>query len=84
MSLPDLHSTAPPSKPANGANVYNMTTLVTSGRKIKIYVDEDLDIEQKMIQYWMRERKEDPTKGPEISNYFLFASISLLGFLEIV
>ena len=88
VSLPHLHSTAPPSKPASGTNVYNMTTSVTSkdasGRKIKIYVDEDLDIEQKMIQYRMRERKEDPTKGPEIGNYFLFASISLLGFLEIV
>ena len=88
VSLPHLHSTAPPSKPASGANVYNMTTSVTSkdasGRKIKIYVDEDLDIEHKMIQYRMRERKEDPTKGPEIGNYFLFASISLLGFLEIV
>ena len=88
VSLPHLHSTAPPSKPAIGANVYNMTTSVTSkdasGKKIKIYVNEDLDIEHKMIEYQMRERKEDPTKGPEISNYFLFASISLLGFLEIV
>ena len=88
VSLPHLHSTAPPSKPAIGANVYNMTTSVTSkdasGKKIKIYVDEDLDIEHKMIEYRMRERKEDPTKGPEIGNYFLFASISLLGFLEIV
>ena len=88
VSLPHLHSTAPPSKPASGANVYNMTTSVTSkdasGKKIKIYVDEDLDIEHKMIQYRMRERKEDPTKGPEISEYFLFESISLLGFLEIV
>ena len=65
-----------------------MTTSVTSkdasGKKIKIYGDKDLDIEHKMIQYQMRERKEDPTKGPEIGNYFLFASISLLGFLEIV
>ena len=82
VSLPHLHSTAPPSKPAIGANVYNMTTSVTSkdasGKKIKIYVDEDLDIEHKMIEYRMRERKEDPTKGPEIGNYFLFASISLL------
>ena len=88
VSLPHLHSTAPPNKPASGTNVYNMTASVTSkdasGKKIKIYVDEDLDIEHKMIQYWMRERKEDPTKGPEIGNYFLFASISLLGFLEIV
>ena len=88
VSLPHLHSTAPPSKPASGTNVYNMTTSVTSkdgsGKKIKIYVDKDLDIEHKMIQYQMRERKEDPTKGPEIGNYFLFASISLLGFLEIV
>ena len=88
VSLPHLHSTAPPSKPASGTNVYNMTTSVTSkdasGKKIKIYVDEDLDIEHKMIEYRMRERKEDPTKGPEIGNYFLFASISLLGFLEIV
>ena len=85
VSLPHLHSTAPPSKPAIGTNVYNMTTSVTSkdasGKKIKIYVDEDLDIEHKMIEYRMRERKEDPTKGPEIGNYFLFASIS---FLEIV
>ena len=88
VSLPHLHSTAPPSKPAIGANVYNMTTSVTSkdasGKKIKIYIDEDLDIEHKMIEYRMRERKEDPTKVPEIGNYFLFASISLLGFLEIV
>ena len=88
VSLPHLHSTAPPSKPAIGANVYNMTTSITSkdasGKKIKIYVDKDLDIEHKMIEYRMRERKEDPTKGPEIGNYFLFASISLLGFLEIV
>ena len=88
VSLPHLHSTAPPNKPASGANVYNMTTSVpskeTSGKKIKIYIDEDLDIEHKMIQSWMRERKEDPTKGPEISKYFLFAVISLLGFWEIV
>ena len=43
VSLPHLHSTAPPSKPAIGANVYNMTTSVTSkdasGKKIKIYVN---------------------------------------------
>ena len=88
VSLPHLHSTAPPNKLASGANVYNMTTSVTSketsGKKIKIYVDEDLDIEHKMIQSRMRERKEDPTKGPEIGKYFLFAFISLLGFWEIV
>ena len=88
VSLPHLHSTAPPNKPASGTNVYNMTTSVTSkdtsGKKIKIYVNEDLDIEHKMIQSRMRERKEDPTKGPEIGKYFLFAFISLLGFWEIV
>ena len=88
VSLPHLHSTAPPSKPASGANVYNITTSVTSkdtsGKKIKIYVDEDLDIEHKMIQSQMRERKKDPTKGPEIGKYFLFAFISLLDFWEIV
>ena len=88
VSLSHLHSTAPPNKPASGANVYNMTASVTSkdtsGKKIKIYVDEDLDIEHKMIQSQMRERKEDPTKGPEISKYFLFAFISLLGFWGIV
>ena len=88
VSLPHLHSTAPPNKPASGANVYNMTTSVTSkdtsGKKIKIYIDEDLDIEHKMIQSRMRERKEDPTKGPEIGKYFLFAFISLLDFWEIV
>ena len=42
VSLPYLHSTAPPSRPA-GTNVYNMTTSVTSkdtsSKKIKIYVD---------------------------------------------
>ena len=78
VSLPHLHSTATPSKHASGANVYKMTMSVTSkdtgGKKIKIYVDEDLDIEHMIIQSQMRERKEDPTKGPEI--------ISLLGFLE--
>ena len=88
VSLPHLHSTAPPNKLASGTNVYNMTTSVTSkdtsGKKIKIYVDKDLDIEHKMIQSQMRERKEDPTKGPEIGKYFLFAFISLLGFWEIV
>ena len=88
VSLPHLHSTAPPNKPASGANVYNMTASVTSkdtsGKKIKIYIDKDLDIEHKMIQSRMRERKEDPTKGPEIGKYFLFAFISLLGFSEIV
>ena len=72
--MPYLHSTASPSKPANGANVYNMTMSVTSkdtsGKKIKIYIDEDLDIESMMIQFRMRERKEDPTKGPEIGKYF--------------
>ena len=98
--LPHLHSTAPPSKPAIGANVYNMTTSVTSkdasGKKIKIYVNEDLDIEHKMIEYRVRERKEDPTKGPEIGNYFylhpfpcwvswrLCKVAFLLGFWEIV
>ena len=84
VSLPHLHSTAPPNKLASGANVYNMTTSVTSketsGKKIKIYVNEDLDIEHKMIQSQMRERKEDPIKGPEIGKYFLFAFISFLGF----
>ena len=88
VSLPHLHSTTPPNKLASGANVYNMTTSVTSkdasGKNIKIYVNKDLDIEHKMIQSWMRERKEDPTKGPEIGKYFLFALISLLGFWEIV
>ena len=74
VSLPYLHSTAPSSKPA-GTNVYNMTTSVTSkdtsGKKIKIYIDEDLDIESMMIQSQMRERNEDPTKGPKIVNYFI-------------
>ena len=74
VSLPYFHSTAPPSKPA-GTNVYKMTTSVTnndtSGKKIKIYVDEDLDLESMMIQSRMRERNADPTKGPEIGNYFI-------------
>ena len=59
----------------------SVTSKDASGKKIKIYVDEDLDIEHKMIQYRMRERKEDPTKGPEISNYFLFC-IHFLGWVS--
>ena len=59
----------------------SVTSKETSGKKIKIYVDEDLDIEHKMIQSQMRERKEDPTKGPEISKYFFICIHFLAGFL---
>ena len=49
-----------------------MTSSVTSKdspKKIKIYVDKDLEVEAGLIQERIQEKREDLTKGPEIGNY---------------
>ena len=68
VSMTNLNPTASPS----GTKAYKMTSSVTSRdspKKIKIYVDEDLEVEAGLIQERIQERREDPTKGPEIGNY---------------
>ena len=66
--MTNLNPTASPS----GTKAYNITSSITSRdspKKIKIYVDEDLEVEAGLIQERIQERREDPTKGPEIGNY---------------
>ena len=49
-----------------------MTSSVTSRdspKEIKIYMDEDLEVEAGLIQERIQEKREDLTKGPEIGNY---------------
>ena len=74
VSMPYLNSTEPQPQP-DSDKTYKMTSSVTSKdsspKKIKIYVDEDLSLESSLIQAWMQESKDDPTKGPEIGK-FLF------------
>ena len=68
ISMTNLNPTASRS----GTKAYKMTSLVTSRdslKKIKIYVDEDLEVEAGLIQERIQEKQEDPTKGPEIGNY---------------
>ena len=71
VSMTNLNPTANHS----GTKAYKMTSLVTSRdspKKIKIYVDEDLQVEAGLIQERIEEKREDPTKGPEIGNYYVF------------
>ena len=68
ISMTNLNPTASPS----GIKAYKMTSSVTSRdspKKIKIYVDEDLEVEAGLLQERIQERREDLTKGPEIGNY---------------
>ena len=68
ISMTNLNPTASPS----GTKAYKMTSSVTSRdspKKIKIYMDEDLEVEAGLIQERIQERREDQTKGPEIGNY---------------
>ena len=68
VSMTNLNPTAS----CSGTKAYKMTSSVTSRdspKKIKIYVDEDLEVEAGLIQERIQERREDPTKGPEIGNY---------------
>ena len=68
VSMTNLNPTASHS----GTKAYKMMSSVTSRdspKKIKIYMDEDLEVEARLIQERIKEKREDPTKGPEIGNY---------------
>ena len=68
ISMTNLNPTASRS----GTKAYKMTSSVTSRdspKKIKIYVDEDLEVEAGLIQERIQEKREDLTKDPEIGNY---------------
>ena len=76
VSMTNLNPTAGRS---GRTKTYQMTSSVTgrdSPKKIKIYVDEDLEVEAGLIQERIEEKREDPTKGPDIGNYHVFFTCS--------
>ena len=69
VSMTNLNPTASHS----GTKGYKMMSSITSrdsSKKIKIYVDEDLDLEAGLMQARVQERQENLTMDPEIGKYY--------------